>query len=130
MRPKIFFLLATSNTFNTKTFSLYKHKTYSNFNTNFYFKRHLTTIYNAENVRKSFVYQQSQKSSPLSFDNTNSQHQTSPHESHHIHNISQVYPALDDFTSTTQQSKPSLIILIGWWNCKPKYLRKYISLYT
>src|SRR4051794_25894520 len=117
MRPKIFFLLATSNTLPQRNSSSiyhsvspsfkYKHKIYFNFNllnTNFYFKRQLTTIYNAENVSKYFVYQSSsQKASPLSFDNNTTSHQTSHESSHHIHNISQVYPALDDFTSTTQQ---------------------------
>jgi hypothetical protein len=138
MEPKIFILLVTSITlFNTKTLSLqyfsspkrhfispsFKHKC---LNTKFYFKRQLKTINNAN---KTFVYQPSSQKSPPS--DTTSQHQTS-HESHHIHNISKVYPANDD--SFEQKSfshdKPSLMILIGWWNCKPRYLHKYISLYT
>src|SRR3954452_9640128 len=130
MQPKIFFLLAISNTLPQRNSSSiyhfvspsfkYKHKTYFNFdllNTNFYFKRELTTIYNTENVSKSFVYQpSSQIDSSLSFDNNTTSHQTSHESSHHIRNISQVYPGLDDFTTTAQQqSKDSLMILIGWW---------------
>ncbi|PKC75363.1 hypothetical protein RhiirA1_407815 [Rhizophagus irregularis] len=146
MEPKIFILLVTSITlFNTKTLS---HKYFSspkrhfisstikykffNFNNNFYFKRQLkTTISNAENANKTFVYQPSQQS-PSSSD-TATQHQTSHESHHHIHNISEVYPAYDDDSFTQKSSshdKPSLMILIGWWNCKPKYLHKYISLYT
>ncbi|RIA96953.1 hypothetical protein C1645_732917 [Glomus cerebriforme] len=136
MQPKIFLLLATSTTlFNTKTLSQryyysspirhfispsfkYKHL---NFNANFYFKRQFKTINNAGNSGKTFVYQPSSQKSPPS----TSQY---PHE--HIHNISKVYPALDDDSTSSSYEKPSLMILIGWWNCKPKNLQKYISLYT
>ncbi|CAG8563373.1 5814_t:CDS:1 [Funneliformis mosseae] len=135
-QPKILFLFAISTKlFNTKNFLTksssiryfnsqtfrYKHKT--SFHTNFYFKRQITTAFNAKNVRKHLIYQPSSQSSS----NTTPPSDTT---SQHIHNISQIYPATDDTQQTPSHDKPSLMILIGWWNCKPKHLLKYVSLYT
>ncbi|CAI2176616.1 17806_t:CDS:1 [Funneliformis geosporum] len=136
-QPKVLFLLAIStklfNTspknsspiryFNSQTFR-YKHKT--TFHANFYFIRQITTAFNAEKFGKTLVYQ---PSSQKSFSDTTTH--PSNTTSQHIRNISQIYPAIDDDTQQPpSQDKPSLMILIGWWNCKPKHLLKYVSLYT
>ncbi|RHZ76185.1 hypothetical protein Glove_202g64 [Diversispora epigaea] len=124
--PNLLFLLATSTTLvNTKnvsrrfytqsTFHSTKRfrKQFNNSFNNYYFKRTFATNYNFQNVSSSFVFQPSQ----------NKYNQTSE--------IFPAIPILDENNKNNiNDNKPSLMILIGWWNCKPKNLSKYISLYT
>ncbi|RIB06220.1 hypothetical protein C2G38_2046964 [Gigaspora rosea] len=83
-----------------------------------YHKRNISTIHDFKNISKTFVYRSSNPSSqsiviPSNFDDSTSQ-------------LSSALPDIqqNDF------NKPSLVIIIGWWNCKLSNLRKYISLYT
>ncbi|CAG8779692.1 6117_t:CDS:1, partial [Racocetra fulgida] len=83
--------------------------------------RNISTIYDLKDISKTFVYQSSNPSSqssepPSNFDNSTSQSSSALPDANQKQN--------NDF------NKPSLVIIIGWWNCKLSNLRKYISLYT
>ncbi|CAG8506239.1 2093_t:CDS:1 [Acaulospora morrowiae] len=129
-RTKVSFLLATSITLiNTKSFTrrLSNHavrstKSFHGYLSNFssfpkskflYLQsRNFTTIYNSQNLKKTFVFQPAQKNENPS-------------------SSSEIFPTLPDSSSdTSQDKKPSLVILFGWWNCQPKTLHKYVSLYV
>ncbi|CAG8733002.1 13542_t:CDS:1 [Cetraspora pellucida] len=84
-------------------------------------KRNISTIYDLKNISKTFVYQSSNPSSQFSEPPSNFDHSTSQ--------LSSALPN-DNQNQNNDFYKPSLVIIIGWWNCKLNNLRKYISLYT
>ncbi|CAJ0629857.1 10446_t:CDS:2 [Entrophospora sp. SA101] len=108
---KFFLLYITSNTtlLNLKKFT---HKHYYHYNYNFLNltksssfsikkqSRNFTTIYNSQTIRTI---------NPLPPSST---------------------PSSPSTHSNKNENKPSLMILIGWWHCKPKHLKRYIRLYT
>ncbi|CAG8689459.1 24014_t:CDS:1 [Dentiscutata erythropus] len=94
----------------------------SKFSYSFNYKRNISTIHDFKNISKTFVYQSSNPSSHPSVPPLNSDDSTSQ--------LSSALPDINQNQNNDFNNKPSLVIIIGWWNCKLSNLRKYISLYT